>query len=85
MTNDLSSAGLVERGGLWRDPDETIGAIVSPVGIFVGWIDVIWAGPGDGEPHLRDVVHVTPSNIGTDLGPVLARAEARFMAARQRH
>jgi hypothetical protein len=84
MQEELRHAGLAERDGLWRDPDQSIGAVVSPVGVFVGWIDVAWAGPGHGEPHLRDVVHVTPSNIETDLRPVLARAEARFVATRRR-
>ena len=83
MKEELSSAGLVEHRGLWRDRVEQIGAIVSPLGIFVGWIDVAWAGPSNREPHLRDVVHVPPANIDTDLRPVLARAEARFAAARR--
>ena len=83
MREDLSSAGLVERGGLWRDLDDRIGAIVSPLGVFVGWIDVIWPSPSACEAHLRDVVHVPPANIETDLGPVLVRAEARFAAVRR--
>jgi hypothetical protein len=83
MREALSAAGLVEREGLWRDPDDTIGAIAMPVGIFVGWIDVTWTGPSDRELRLRDVVHVPPANIETDLGPVLAGAEARFAAARR--
>ena len=84
MQEELMDAGLAERDGLWRDPGESIGAVVSAVGVFVGWIDVAWASPGHGEPHLRDVVHVTPSNIETDLRPVVSRAEARFVAARRR-
>jgi hypothetical protein len=83
MKEELSSAGLVEHEGLWRDPDDTIGAVVSPLGIFVGWIDVIWPSPSYSEPRLRDVVHVPPANIETDLRPVLARAEARFAGARR--
>jgi hypothetical protein len=83
MEDELSSAGLVEREGLWRDPEDTIAAIVSPLGIFVGWLDVIWPSPSYCEPRLRDVVHVPPANIATDLGPVLTRAEARFAAARR--
>lgn len=83
MREELSSAGLVEREGLWRDPDDSVGAIVSPLGVFVGWIDVIWPSPSLCEPRLRDVVHVPPANIETDLGPVLVRAEARFAAVRR--
>jgi hypothetical protein len=83
MKEELERAGLVEREGLWCDQNDTIGAVVSPVGIFVGWVDVAWAGPAACEPRLRDVVHVPPANLDTDLGPVLARAEARFAAARR--
>jgi len=83
MREELRSAGLVEREGLWRDPSDTMGAVASPVGIFVGWIDLVWAGPAYCEPRLRDVVHVPPVNIDCDLGPVLIRAEARFAAARR--
>ena len=81
MREELRSAGLVEREGLWRDPSDTIGAVASPVGIFVGWIDVVWAGPAYCEPRLRDVVHVPTVDIDSDLAPVLARAEARFAGA----
>jgi hypothetical protein len=83
LREELRSAGLVEREGLWRDPSDTIGAVALPVGIFVGWIDVVWAGPAYCEPRLRDVVHVPPVNIDSDLRPVLARAEARFAGARR--
>ena len=68
MREGLRSAGLVEREGLWRDPSDMIGAVASPVGIFVGWIDLVWAGPAYCEPRLRDVVHVPPVNIDSDLG-----------------
>ena len=84
MHEQLSSAGLAERDGWWRDPEDVTGAVASTVGIFVGWIDVTWAGPGAPEPWLRDVVHVTPAALSTDLRPVLARAELRHTAARRR-
>ena len=38
----LLAAGLEESDGLWRDGDE-VGVAVSEAGVFVGWLDVIWA------------------------------------------
>ena len=79
----LQSAGMVERDGLWLDPEGVVGAVLSPLGIFVGWLDVAWAGPARPEHRLRDVAHVTPANVVMDLAPAVARAEQRGQAARR--
>jgi hypothetical protein len=82
-SEQLRAAGLAEGEGWWRDAGEATGAVTSAIGILVGWIDIAWAGPGAPEPWLRDVVHVTPAAVATDLRPVLARAELRHTAARR--
>lgn len=44
MQVHLEAAGLVEPNGLWGDADEVVGAVASPLGVFVGWVDVAWTG-----------------------------------------
>jgi hypothetical protein len=83
MEIQLQSARMVERDGLWLDPEGVVGAVLSPLGIFVGWLEVAWAGPARHEHRLRDVAHVTPANVVTDLAPAVARAEQRGQAARR--
>lgn len=79
----LDAAGLVERDGLWLDADELVGAVVSPLGVFVGWVDVAWAGPHTPELHLRELVHLPPARFELELAEEVRIAEQRGHAARR--
>jgi hypothetical protein len=73
----LLAAGLTEEHGLWRDAHELVGAVLSPVGVFVGWIDVAWPHPGMPEPRLRDVVHIPLGEIEDGARRAVERARRR--------
>jgi len=79
----LEAAGLVERDGLWVDADELVGAVPSPLGVFVGWVDVAWTGPHTPERQLRDVVHLPRGHVELELAQALGQAEQRGQARRR--
>ena len=55
----LTEAGLlVGQNGLWVDEARGVAAIVTPAGIFVGWLDTAWDGPAWPVPKFEAVVHV---------------------------
>ncbi|RKQ90907.1 hypothetical protein C8N24_0722 [Solirubrobacter pauli] len=54
----LRSVGLSYHDGLWRDDADALGAVVTPAGTFVGWLDVTWLGPSEPRPVLRETEHV---------------------------
>src|SRR5919106_5084973 len=77
------AAGLVERGGLWVDVDELVGAVISPLGVFIGWVDVAWAGPHTPELQLREVVHLPPGRLELDVAEEVRKAAQRGQAGRR--
>ena len=79
----LEAAGLVERDGLWVDADELVGAILSPLGVFVGWLDVAWAGPATPELQLREVVHLPTARLELELAEEVKKAGQRGQAGRR--
>ena len=79
----LEAAGLVERGGLWVDADELVGAVISPLGVFIGWVDVAWAGPHTPELQLREVVHLPPGRLELDVAEEVRKAAQRGQAGRR--
>jgi hypothetical protein len=70
------AAGLEESDGLWRDGNE-VAAAVSDAGVFVGWLDVTWAGPATPTWQLRNVVHIAPGEVEGGLAKALDRARSR--------
>ena len=79
----LEAAGLVERDRLWVDAHEVVGAVTSPLGVFVGWVDVAWTGPHTPELQLREVVHLPPGRLELDVAEELRKAEQRSQARRR--
>src|SRR5919106_1944771 len=79
----LEAAGLVERGGLWVDADELVGAILSPLGVFVGWLDVAWAVPATPGLQLREVVHLPTARLELELAEEVKKAGQRGQAGRR--
>lgn len=78
----LIDEGFAETpGGIWLDRDEAIGAFVGEVGIFVGWVDVTWPGPGHPELELQAVRHLTPQEATFALANELSRLRAAYAAA----
>lgn len=75
--HELMAAGFTqEQGALWVDAASEIGICVSPVGLFVGWLDVSWEGPHTPRPALRAVTHVTHFRDSSDLRPAISKAKA---------
>ena len=57
--NALQRAGMsASETGLWTDGSETLGAVITRAGLFVGWVDVTWPHPGIPLSQLRDVLHL---------------------------
>jgi hypothetical protein len=82
MQVHLEAAGLVERDGLWVDAHEVVGAVTSPLGVFVGWVDVAWTGPHTPELQLREVVHLPPGRLELEFAEEVGEAQQRGEAAR---
>jgi hypothetical protein len=58
-TKLLVDAGFTRgRDELWEDRRGYVGAVLSGVGLLLGWIDVGWDGPATPYPRLRDVTHL---------------------------
>lgn len=70
----LSEAGFTSGvDGLWTDAQRRVGAVITTVGVFVGWADVAWPGPSTPVVRLRDVTHL-PSASGYSLDEEINRA-----------
>ena len=79
----LESAGLEPRDGFWRHGDG-VAAVLAGGGVFIGWLDVVWPGPGTPELQLRDVVHLPPGRLDElELTATLAVARERAESARR--
>lgn len=78
----LRAAGFEGGEGLWRRGDE-VGAVLTPAGVFVGWLDVDWDGPSTPEWVLRDVLHLPVGSYEQDLDEAVASAHQRGEAARR--
>ncbi len=75
----LMEAGLREdenlQPGLWHDPAHEVGALVTPAGIVVGWIDVVWE-VHTPQSKLIDAEHLAPMEVEERLSSVLGAASA---------
>ncbi len=70
--------------GLWVDSASEIGVVAAESGLFVGWLDVAWSGPGSPEWLMRDVVHVPPHTAENELRPAIERARSKRGSALRR-
>jgi hypothetical protein len=83
LQEQLRVAGLEEEAGLWRDTSATVGAALTDSGVFVGWLDVSWPGPGTPEPLLRDVEHLPTKQAEREIEAALERAHRQAERCRR--
>src|SRR3954467_3065833 len=81
----LRAAGFApDDEGPWRDALDAIGAVRTPSGTFVGWLDVTWPGPAEPRLVLRSAVHVVTGTAADELAHRVALAERRRERALRR-
>ncbi len=77
----LTELGLAEsEDGMWTDDDGHTGAVLTRIGVFVGWIDVIW--PTTLPARLLKGVSHVPSELSDDNRPA---AITRALDEARRH